>query len=165
MWPFGEVGASEVLGLALAVVRDMRERRVSASAAGPEDFETDPLAGFAGTGRPTRRSVPRGPLKWIQAGPVDRYGDLLGRQGLLVSSGALKTLCRSWKRRVPVESVAQRALVFPALRTASRVWHIAPISMFPPRWQSAIHWWIAALPLAQLPRRVLVSGYSLGVRK
>jgi site-specific recombinase XerD len=36
----------EVLGLALAAVRDLRERRGPASAAELEDFETDVLAGF-----------------------------------------------------------------------------------------------------------------------
>jgi site-specific recombinase XerD len=45
-WPFGNVGEGEVLGLALAAVHDLRERRVPASAAELEEFETDVLAGF-----------------------------------------------------------------------------------------------------------------------
>jgi site-specific recombinase XerD len=45
-WPFGEVGEGGVLGLALAAVRDLRERRAPASPAEVEEFETDVLAGF-----------------------------------------------------------------------------------------------------------------------
>lgn len=60
-WPFGEVAEVEVLGLALAAVRDMRECRVSTSAAELEEFETDELAGFAGRGA-GRADGPGSPL-------------------------------------------------------------------------------------------------------
>jgi hypothetical protein len=45
-WPFGDVGEGGVLGLALAAVRDLRERRAPASPAEVAEFETDVLAGF-----------------------------------------------------------------------------------------------------------------------
>jgi site-specific recombinase XerD len=44
--PFGVLVEGGVLGLALAAVRDLRERRGPATAAELEDYETDVLAGF-----------------------------------------------------------------------------------------------------------------------